>query len=311
MKLCPADGQSGHARPGQKTGRDSSFTGAVIQMRSGRERDANLAQAGGLIEAAAAQGANYIQTPEMTHLLDRDRGVMLAGARSEDEEPALKAFARLAAKWHVYLHIGSMAIKAQPGLLANRAFIFSPQGRIIARYDKLHMFDVDLGEGERWTESELYRPGNRVTIVHLPWLVLGPGICYDLRFPALFRRQALAGAGLLSAPAAFTQRTGALHWHVLQRTRAIENGAYMASAAQGGRHEDGRQTYGHALIVAPDGAVIAQCEGHEPGFALARIDPARIARARLAIPSLTHARPARLQRFGTPRRDAQKTRQDI
>ena len=242
------------------------------------------------MRAAAEAGADYVQTPEMTHLLERSRADLMAKIAPEGEDRAVAAFAELARELGIVLHIGSLAIRVDDNTVANRAFLFAPNGKIIARYDKIHMFDVDLANGESWRESATYRPGRKTVLADLPWLTMGVAICYDIRFPAIFRTQARAGAGLLSAPAAFTRQTGRAHWHVLQRARAIENGAYVVSAAQGGVHEDGRETYGHSLIVAPWGEIVAELAHDEPGFALAEIDPAKVTESRQRIPAIANER---------------------
>jgi deaminated glutathione amidase len=203
----------------------------------------------------------------------------------------VKAFSRLAAELKVVLHVGSLALDAGGGRIANRAFLFDPDGEVVARYDKIHLFDVDLPGGESWRESATYTPGGRAVVVDLAWCRLGVTICYDLRFPQLYRALAHAGAEVLTAPAAFTRQTGEAHWQVLQRARAIENGAFMVSAAQAGRHADGRETYGHSIIVAPWGEVLAEAGGEGPGVILAEIDLERAADARRRIPSLKNERP--------------------
>ena len=200
-------------------------------------------------------------------------------------------FASLAAELGIVLHIGSLALKASEDRIANRALVFGRDGKVLARYDKIHLFDVDLPNGESWRESAVYHPGDRAVVAALPWLRLGVAICYDVRFPQLFRAQAHAGASALSAPAVFTRQTGEAHWHVLQRARAIENGAFVISAAQAGRHADGRETFGHSIIVGPWGDVLAEGGGDGPEMILAEIDPAESSKARQRIPSLSHERP--------------------
>jgi predicted amidohydrolase len=190
---------------------------------------------------------------------------------------------------HIHLHIGSLAIKVSPERAANRSFVIDPKGEIIARYDKIHMFDVDLAGGESYRESRSYQPGESAVVTDLPWGRLGLTICYDLRFPLLHRALADAGASFIAIPAAFTRQTGEAHWNVLMRARAIENTAFVFAAAQGGRHEDGRETFGHSLIVDPWGRILAE-GGTEPGVVLASIDPAEVAAVRAKIPSLQHGR---------------------
>ncbi|HRP79484.1 MAG TPA: carbon-nitrogen hydrolase family protein, partial [Aquamicrobium sp.] len=208
--------------------------------------------------------------------------------------PVERAAAKLAAELGIVVHLGSTAIARADGKIANRAFVFGPDGGLLATYDKIHMFDVDLDNGESWRESAAYTPGDAAVVVDLDFARLGLGICYDVRFPQLFRAQALAGAQILTMPAAFTRQTGEAHWHVLQRARAIENGAFVISAAQGGRHEDGRETYGHSLIVDPWGRVVAEADHDEPGVVIADIDLAEVAQARARIPNLKNAREFRV-----------------
>ncbi|MHC5655298.1 carbon-nitrogen hydrolase family protein [Stappia sp. ICDLI1TA098] len=268
----------------------SKLTAGLVQMRSGRDVAANIADASAMIRAAARDGATYVQTPEMTNLLERSRSDLFAKIRPEAEDTSVAAFAALAAELGIHLHIGSLAIRAGEESAVNRAFLFSPEGAILARYDKIHMFDVDLANGESWRESATYRPGGETLVIDLAGMRLGVAICYDIRFPAIFRMQAGAGALALSAPAAFTRQTGAAHWHVLQRARAIENGAFVLSAAQGGVHEDGRETYGHSLVVDPWGKVVAEIDGDAPGHLCAEIDLEAALAARQRIPAIANQR---------------------
>jgi predicted amidohydrolase len=265
------------------------FTVGLVQMRSGLDPARNLKTATRLIEQARANGADYVQTPEMTNVVANGRDAMLAATAPEEEDKSLAAFRALARKLRIHLHIGSLAIRISPERAANRSFLIDPQGEIVARYDKIHMFDVDLAGGESYRESRSYRPGECAVAADLPWGRLGLTICYDLRFPTLYRALAEAGASFLAIPAAFTKQTGEAHWHVLMRARAIENTAYVFAAAQGGRHEDGRDTFGHSLIVDPWGRIVAE-GGTEPGVVMATIDPAEVATARARIPSLQHGR---------------------
>ncbi len=269
----------------------SSFRAAAIQMRSGTNPEANAADLVTYVADAAGQGAVYVQTPEMTGSLQRDRKALASVLKSESDDIIVRTASELAAKHGIHLHIGSTAIARDDGKIANRAFLFGPDGNILTRYDKIHMFDVDLDNGESWRESAVYAPGADTVVIDLPFARLGLAICYDVRFPQLFRAQALAGASVISAPAAFTRQTGEAHWHVLQRARAIENGAFMISAAQGGVHEDGRETYGHSIIVAPWGEVLAEADHAEPAVIVADIDPALSAAARTKVPNLKNARP--------------------
>ncbi|WP_123195262.1 carbon-nitrogen hydrolase family protein [Pannonibacter phragmitetus] len=274
------------------------FTAACVQLRSSRDVAANSAAAEALIREAAAAGADYVQTPEMTNLLERSREDLMAKIRVEADDPSLARFRALAAELGIWLHIGSLAILLEPGKAANRGFLIGPDGSLKARYDKIHMFDVDLPNGESWRESATYRPGCESLVADLPFARLGMAVCYDVRFPALFRAQARAGAEVLTMPAAFTRQTGEAHWHVLQRARAIENGAFVISSAQGGKHEDGRETYGHSLIVNPWGAVIAELDHDEPGFVTARIDTEETQKARQRIPAIVNERDFTLTQTG-------------
>ena len=268
------------------------FVAAAVQMRSGISVEANAVAAEALIRRAAEHGARYVLTPEMTNILDRERPRLLAAVSPEESDPSLARFRRLATDLGIHLHIGSMAIKLGEGegdRVANRAFLIAPSGDILARYDKIHMFDVDLAGGESYRESRLYRAGDRAVVADLPGARLGLTVCYDVRFPQLHRALAKAGAEVLAVPAAFTRTTGEAHWHVLLRARAIETGSWVIAAAQGGRHEDGRETYGHSMIVDPWGRIVAEAE-REPGVIVAEIDPADSARVRAAIPALANAR---------------------
>jgi predicted amidohydrolase len=265
------------------------FKAAMIQMRSGITPAANVDAAVKLINEAKEAGADYVQTPEMTNILAANGQQLFAAITEEATDPSLAAFRELARRLGLYVHVGSLAIKVSPDRAANRAFLIDPQGEILARYDKIHMFDVDLAGGESYRESSRYRPGESAVVADLPWGRLGITICYDLRFPALYRALAEAGAVMLAIPSAFTRQTGEAHWHVLQRARAIENGCFVFAAAQGGVHEHGRATYGHSLIVDPWGRVLAE-GGTEPGVVMAEIDPAEVAAARAKIPSLDHGR---------------------
>ncbi len=268
----------------------SVFKAAAAQMRSGTSVDRNVAEMERLVREAAAQGATYIQTPEMTGALLRDKEARAASFVSEDRDLVVSTARRLASELGIFLHIGSTAILRADGKIANRALLFSPEGKTLASYDKIHMFDVDLDNGESWRESAAYEPGTQAVISEVNGAKLGFAVCYDLRFPQLFRSEALAGAEVLTVPAAFTRQTGEAHWHVLLRARAIENGAFVIAAAQGGLHEDGRETYGHSLIIDPWGRVLAEAEHDEPGVVVAEIDPSQSAAARRKIPNLKNAR---------------------
>ena len=225
------------------------FKAAAIQMRSGTEPRRNAADMEAMVREAAAQGATYVQTPEMTGALVRDKDARATAFTTEEKDVVVATAARLASELGIHLHIGSTAILRTDGKLANRALLFGPDGSLLASYDKIHMFDVDLDNGESWRESAAYEAGAGATVADLAIARLGFAVCYDLRFPQLFRAEALAGADVLTVPAAFTRQTGEAHWHILLRARAIENGAFVIAAAQGGKHEDDRETYGHSLIV--------------------------------------------------------------
>jgi len=258
-------------------------------MRSGLSPEVNRDTAARLIAEAKGGGAEYVLTPEMTNILEVKRERLFAAIGPEESDATLAALRELARQLGIFVHIGSLAIKLSSDRAANRSFLIDRQGDIVARYDKIHMFDVDIGEGENYRESRSYRPGEIAVTTDLPWGRIGLTICYDLRFPALYRALAEAGSSFLAIPSAFTKPTGEAHWHVLNRARAIENGAFVLAAAQGGKHENGRETYGHSLVIDPWGHVLAE-GGTEPGVVLARIDPAEVAAARGKIPSLQHGR---------------------
>jgi predicted amidohydrolase len=264
------------------------FVAACVQMRSTRDPAVNRDEAVARVREAADAGAQYVQTPEMTSLVERERPRLFAHVRAEEHDETLSALRDVARQRGVVVHVGSLAVKADDKI-ANRAVLIDSTGEIAARYDKIHLFDVDLPSGESWRESSTYTGGQTAVVAPLPWAMLGLTICYDVRFPALYRALALAGASMLSAPACFTRQTGEAHWHVLHRARAIETGSFMISAAQGGRHEDGRETYGHSLIVDPWGRVLAE-GGTEPGVILAEIDIGSVEAARSRIPALRHGR---------------------
>ncbi len=267
----------------------TTFKAAMIQMRTGLQPGANVDAAVRMIGEAKSAGADYVQTPEMTNVLAAKREQLFSIAVAEEADTSLANFREVARKLGIHLHIGSLAIKISPDRAANRSFLIGPKGDILARYDKIHMFDVDLAGGESYRESYTYRPGEQAVLCDLPWGRLGLTICYDLRFPALYRALAEAGATMLTIPSAFTQQTGEAHWHVLLRARAIENGCFVVAAAQGGQHENGRATYGHSLIVDPWGRILAEGSS-EPGVVMAAIDLEEVAKARGRIPSLQHGR---------------------
>jgi deaminated glutathione amidase len=270
-------------------GKQATFRAGLVQMRSGRSPAANLDAAAKLIGEAKSGGADYVLTPEMTNIMEVGRQKLLAAIMPEESDASLATFRELARRLSIYLHIGSLAVKVTPDKAANRSFLIDPRGEIVARYDKIHMFDVDLANGESYRESNNFRPGELAVLHDLPWGRLGLTVCYDLRFPALYRALAEAGASFLAIPSAFTRQTGEAHWHVLNRARAIENGSFVFAAAQGGKHENGRETFGHSIVVDPWGHIIAE-GATAPGVVLAEIDPAKVVAARARIPSLQHGR---------------------
>lgn len=270
------------------------FCAGLVQMQSGLEVKPNLEVASRLIREAVTRGAQYVQTPENTLIMDLSRERLSSTEIHEELDAARHELRGLAEELGIWLHIGASPARHNTGKLANRAELISPDGLIHASYDKIHMFDVDLGGGETYRESASYEPGKTARLASLPWGELGMTICYDLRFPGLYRGLAQSGADYFSIPAAFTRQTGEAHWHVLQRARAIENGCYVLSAAQAGMHEVGRETYGHSLIVSPWGQVIAEAEKLEPCVILADIDREEVERARARIPSLSHDRSYKL-----------------
>ncbi|MGH6683719.1 MAG: carbon-nitrogen hydrolase family protein [Pseudolabrys sp.] len=267
----------------------TTLKAAMIQMRAGLTSAANIETAVRLIGEAKSAGAEYVQTPEMTNIMEVKRERLFANIVEETADSSLATFRELARTLGITVHVGSLAIKISPDRAANRSFLIDPKGDIAARYDKIHLFDVDLAGGESYRESRTYRPGEQAVLSDLPWGRMGLTICYDLRFPALYRALAEAGATMLAIPSAFTQQTGEAHWHVLVRARAIENGCFVFAAAQAGKHENGRETFGHSLIVDPWGSILAE-GGTEPGVVMAEIDLAEVAKARARIPSLQHGR---------------------
>jgi len=270
-------------------GETSAFRVGLIALRSGRTPSDNLAAATRLIEQAKHGGADYVLTPEMTNVMEIDRERLFAAIVAEEQDATLATFRELARTLGLYLHVGSLAVKVSSDKAANRSFLIDRHGEIVARYDKIHMFDVDLKGGESYRESRNFRAGDLAVATDLPWGRLGLTICYDLRFPALYRALAEAGASFLTIPSAFTRQTGEAHWHVLTRARAIETGSFVFAAAQGGKHENGRETYGHSVVVDPWGRVLAEGDT-EPGVIFADVDPAEVAAARARLPSLEHGR---------------------
>jgi predicted amidohydrolase len=267
----------------------SGFRAACVQLRSSDDPAENIRTASQLVREARAAGADFVATPENTNLMAPDGGAKLEQSRPEEDDAALSAFRALAEELGVWLLIGSLAIKVSDTQTANRSFLITPCGAVAARYNKIHLFDVDLPSGEQYRESRTVAGGATAVTADLPWGRIGLSVCYDLRFPQLYRALAQKGAFALTVPSAFTETTGKAHWHVLLRARAIENGAFVMAPAQGGVHANGRRTYGHSLIVSPWGEIIAEA-GTEPGLIVAEIDPDQSAAARARIPSLKHDR---------------------
>ena len=266
------------------------FKAAAIQMCSGVDPEKNAADMARLVRQTAAQGAVYVQTPEMTGAVQKDRPGLMAVLKGEADDVIVRTAQELAKELGIHVHVGSTAIALADGKIANRGFLFAPTGERVCTYDKIHMFDVDLDNGESWRESAVYRPGGEARVAELPFAKLGFAICYDVRFPSLFRTEAVAGAQVLTVPAAFTRQTGEAHWEVLLRARAIENGAFLIAAAQAGLHEDGRETFGHSMIVDPWGKVLASAGGSGEEIVIAEIDVAQVSAARGKIPNLKNAR---------------------
>jgi predicted amidohydrolase len=263
---------------------------ALIQLRTPATQAEALAQAEPLVRQAAAQGAQVILTPEGTNLLQRNKARLFAALTPMEDDVCVQGLRRLADELDVWLLIGSTMVLRPDGKAANRSVLVSPSGEIAATYDKLHMFDVDLPNGERYRESASFEPGDRAVVASAAGLRLGLSVCYDLRFPTLYRALARAGAEALAIPAAFTRPTGEAHWQILLRARAIETGCYVLAPAQGGTHEDGRATWGRSLVAAPWGDIIALADHDEPCVLKATIDPAEVARARASIPALDNER---------------------
>ncbi len=267
----------------------SPFVAAMVQMRTGLLPGPSFEQAAELIREAALQGADYVQTPEVSNMMQTNRAALFEQLAEQNDDVSLKAYRDLARELNIHLHVGSLALRATPERAVNRSFLLAPTGDIVASYDKIHMFDIDLGNGESYRESANYQPGDTAVIADLPWGRLGMTICYDVRFPSLYRALAEAGASFLAVPSAFTKKTGEAHWHTLLRARAIETGCFVFAAAQSGLHENKRETFGHSLIVDPWGTVLAD-GGTDVGVTLATIDPAKVQAARNSIPSLQHGR---------------------
>ena len=263
---------------------------AAIQMRSGLDPDANLAALVPLLAEAAAQGARYALTPEVTLIFPENREQLRSVAAPFEDHPQLKVVGELARQHGMFVHIGSLPIPLEDGRFANRSVLFGPDGAQVTTYDKIHLFDADIAGLNAYRESATYKGGESAVTADLGQFTLGFSICYDMRFPRLYNALANGGATLMAVPAAFTVPTGQAHWHVLLRARAIETGSYVIAAAQGGSHPNGRSTYGHSLIIDPWGKVIAELAHDEPGVLLAEIDPAAVTEARGRVPALANAR---------------------
>jgi len=265
------------------------FRAACVQLRSSDDVAENIRETVKLVREAAARDASFVATPENTTLMAADAAAKLANSYDEAHDPALPVFAALARELNIWLSIGSLAIKVSDTKTANRSYLFAPDGGIAARYSKIHLFDVELASGEVYRESNTVAGGGEAVVADTEWGKIGLTVCYDMRFPELYRRLARAGAFLFTVPSSFTVPTGTAHWHVLLRARAIENGAFVLAPAQGGTHANGRKTYGHSLIVSPWGEVLAEA-GTDPGVIVAEIDPDLSRQAREKVPNLQHER---------------------
>ena len=271
-----------------------NFKAALVQMRSGVEMAQNISDASSMIREAVGQGAQYVLTPEMTNIFEADRERLKKVACFETDDPSVTSFGALAKELGNWLHVGSLALRVSPDKLVNRSLLFGPNGKIVARYDKIHLFDVEMPSGEQIRESNSFAPGDEAVVAMLPWGQLGLTICYDMRFPILFNALANSGAMLMAVPAAFTVPTGRAHWHVLLRSRAIETGSFVFAAAQGGAHECGRETYGHSIAINPWGEIIGELE-NDPGVLVFDVDTDLVKRDRGRIPALKNARPFALK----------------
>ncbi|HYC05432.1 MAG TPA: carbon-nitrogen hydrolase family protein [Azospirillaceae bacterium] len=267
----------------------SVLRAALVQVNAGTEIEPNLRIAGDHVRRARAGGAELVVLPENVSMMVHGRQRILERAKAEAEHPGVPFFRDLAAETGAWIMTGSLACLLEDGRVANRCFVVSPAGDIVARYDKIHMFDVDLAGGESYRESATYRPGERAVVAETPWGGLGLTVCYDVRFPHLFRALAKAGARIITVPAAFTVPTGRAHWHVLLRARAIETGCFVLAPAQTGTHDADRRTFGHALAVSPWGEVLADA-GEEPGVTLVDLDLTKVDEARGMVPALRHDR---------------------
>jgi predicted amidohydrolase len=274
------------------------FTIGCVQVNPGDDRQDAIARACEGVRIAAQRGASLVVLPEYVSFLHASGNAMRSQALHEKDDPALQQFQALALALNVWILVGSLALAADNGKLANRSFLISSSGEIVARYDKIHMFDATLPGGREIRESSSYEPGTRAVVVDTPWARLGMTVCYDVRFGSLYRALSQAGATILAVPAAFTKSTGTLHWKALLQARAIENGAFVVAAATCGHHPGGHQTHGHSMILDPNGQVLAE-SGDEPDVICATIDIAAVATARSRIPSLTHDRAFHLEREAT------------
>jgi predicted amidohydrolase len=273
------------------------FRAACVQVNAGPELEPNLDAAAVLVRRARDAGADFIALPENVGVIVQGRERIMERARTAEDHPGIPFFADLARETGAWLLAGTLSVRLDDGRAANRSHLFDGQGRLVAWYDKIHMFDVDLPGGESYRESASFRPGDRAVVARTPWGGLGLSVCYDVRFAGLYRALAHAGADMLTVPAAFTVPSGRAHWHLLLRARAVETGCFVFAPAQVGRHDGGRHTYGHALIVSPWGEVLADA-GDEVGFVTADIDPDRVAEVRRMIPALTHDRAFTVERCG-------------
>jgi len=269
---------------------DKSFIAAMVQMRTGLLPGPSLEQGTKLVRQAAAEGADYVLTPEVSNMMQLNRKALFEHLAAEEDDLSLKAYRALAKELNIHLHIGSLALRFSPEKAVNRSFLIGPDGNVLASYDKIHMFDIDLPDGESYRESANYQPGESAVISDLPWGRIGLTICYDVRFPALYRALAEAGASFLTVPSAFTKKTGEAHWHTLLQARAIETGCFVFAAAQAGLHENKRETFGHSLIVAPWGDILAE-GGTDPQVVMAELDLDDIGAARGRVPALHHDHP--------------------
>jgi predicted amidohydrolase len=270
------------------------FRAGLVQLCAGTDMVRNAEAVCDLVREACRLGAELVATPEMTNVIEARRDALLGKVTEEAADPVVAALRELACERAIHILIGSVALRSGDRLV-NRSLLVAPDGAIAARYDKIHMFDVDLDGGETYRESRTYRPGERAGVADLPWGKLGLTVCYDVRFPGLYRCLAQAGAEFITVPSAFTRQTGAAHWHVLHQARAIETGSFILAPAQGGRHESGRDTYGHTLAVSPWGEILAEAGGDAPGVVVCDIDPAAVATARRRIPALAHDRPFKVR----------------